>query len=78
MAIFGTLGIFTRMIPLQSGEIALYRAILASFVLILVRSLKREKERLLSRARHFFISSSPALPWALIGYSSLKPITTLP
>ena len=29
MAIFGTLGIFTRKIALSSGELALYRAVLA-------------------------------------------------
>ena len=35
MAVFGTLGLFTRNIPVSSGELALYRAILAA-VLILI------------------------------------------
>ena len=33
MAIFGTLGIFVRNIPVSSGELALYRAILAAFLI---------------------------------------------
>lgn len=34
MAIFGTLGIFTRNIPVSSGELALYRAVLAAGVVV--------------------------------------------
>ena len=34
MAVFGTIGLFTKQIPLTSGEIALYRAILAAAVII--------------------------------------------
>lgn len=33
MAIFGTLGLFVRNIPLPSGELALYRAIMASLLI---------------------------------------------
>ena len=33
MVIFGTLGLFTRHIPVSSGELALYRAVLA-FLLV--------------------------------------------
>lgn len=33
MAVFGTLGLFTRNIPLASGELALYRAILAAVLI---------------------------------------------
>ena len=33
MAIFGTLGIFVRNIPLSSGELALYRAVMAAVVI---------------------------------------------
>ena len=52
MVIFGTLGIFTRNIAISSGELALYRAILAAvliFVYLIVtkqktdfRSIKKE------------------------------------
>lgn len=34
MIIFGTIGLFTRNIEVASGELALYRAVLASFLLI--------------------------------------------
>ena len=33
MAIFGTLGVFVRNIPISSGELALYRAILAALLM---------------------------------------------
>ena len=33
MTIFGTLGIFVRNIPVSSGELALYRAILAALLI---------------------------------------------
>ena len=34
MAMFGTLGLFVRNIPVSSGELALYRAVLAVFMLL--------------------------------------------
>lgn len=34
MAIFGTIGLFTRRIGVSSGELALYRAILASILIM--------------------------------------------
>lgn len=34
MAVFGTLGLFTRNISISSGELALYRAVLASILII--------------------------------------------
>ena len=33
MTIFGTLGIFVRNIPVSSGELALYRAVLAALLI---------------------------------------------
>ncbi|MBP3634047.1 MAG: EamA family transporter [Oscillospiraceae bacterium] len=36
MAVFGTIGLFKRQIPLTSGEIALYRAVLAAALIIVV------------------------------------------
>ncbi len=43
MAIFGTLGLFTRYIPLSSGELALYRAILAAALIIVYLAAARQK-----------------------------------
>lgn len=33
MTVFGTLGIFVRNIPVSSGELALYRAVLAALMI---------------------------------------------
>ena len=43
MAIFGTIGVFTRLIPLSSSEIALYRAVLATIVIALFLALSKKK-----------------------------------
>ena len=43
MAIFGTLGLFTRNILLSSGELALYRAVLASGVILIYLAVKRQR-----------------------------------
>ena len=43
MAIFGTIGVFTRLISLSSSEIALYRAILAVIVIALFLALSKKK-----------------------------------
>ena len=43
MAIFGTLGIFVRNIPVSSGELALYRAVLAALLIALFLLLTRQR-----------------------------------
>ena len=43
MAIFGTLGIFTRNIAVRSGELALYRAILAALLIFVYLKIRGEK-----------------------------------
>lgn len=43
MAVFGTIGLFKKQIPLTSGEIALYRAVLAAAVILVVLLLTRQK-----------------------------------
>lgn len=43
MAIFGTLGLFTRNIPVSSGELALYRAVLASALIIVYLAVSKQK-----------------------------------
>ena len=43
MTIFGTLGLFVRNIPLSSGEIALYRAVMASVMIGLVLLVTKQK-----------------------------------
>ncbi len=43
MAVFGTIGVFVKNIPLSSGEIALFRAIIASVVIIIYKLLIGKK-----------------------------------
>ena len=43
MAIFGTLGLFTRNILLSSGELALYRAVLASGVILIYLAVSKQR-----------------------------------
>ena len=43
MAIFGTLGLFTRFIPLSSGELALYRALLAAALILVYLAVTKQK-----------------------------------
>lgn len=43
MVVFGTIGIFVRNIPLSSGEIALFRAIIATVAIIMYKIISRKK-----------------------------------
>ena len=43
MTVFGTLGLFTRNISVSSGELALYRALLAAFLIVTFLTLTRQK-----------------------------------
>lgn len=43
MAIFGTLGLFVRNIPVSSGELALYRAVLAAILIAVFLMVTRQK-----------------------------------
>ena len=43
MLIFGTLGLFTRNIAVSSGELALYRAVMAAVVITLLLVIKKQK-----------------------------------
>lgn len=45
MVIFGTLGIFTRNIAISSGELALYRAILAAVLIFVYLIVTKQKNR---------------------------------
>ncbi len=43
MTIFGTLGLFVRNIPISSGELALYRAILAALLIAIFLGITKQK-----------------------------------
>ena len=46
MTVFGTLGLFVRHIPLTSGELALYRAVLAILLIGIYLLITRQRIRL--------------------------------
>ena len=43
MTVFGTLGLFTRNIAVTSGELSLYRAVLAAVLIVAFLTLTRQK-----------------------------------
>ena len=43
MAVFGTIGLFVRNIPVSSGELALYRAVMAAVLLGLFLLVTKQK-----------------------------------
>lgn len=43
MTVFGTLGLFVRNIPVSSGELALYRAVLAALLIGVYLLVSRQK-----------------------------------
>ena len=43
MTVFGTIGLFVRHIPLPSGELALYRAVLAAILIVLYLAVSGQK-----------------------------------
>ena len=55
MAIFGTLGPFVRNIPISSGELALYRAVLAAVLIGIFLLLTRQKLNLKSAGKESFL-----------------------
>ena len=71
-AMFGTIGLFVKAIPLPSGETALYRAVIALvvlfFVLLLTGRLKREKLSLLKGQLLYLLLSGAAMGfnWILL------------
>lgn len=46
MTVFGTLGLFVRNIPVSSGELALYRAVLAALLLFVFLAVTKQKIQL--------------------------------
>jgi len=55
MAIFGTLGLFTRNIAVSSGELALYRAVLAAVLISVYLAVTKQKIRFKARKKEIFL-----------------------
>ena len=70
MAIFGTIGLFVRNIPLSSGEIALYRAVLAAALIGIYLLITRQKLELKHIKKEvillFFSGAAMGLNWILL------------
>lgn len=55
MTVFGTIGLFTRMIPVRSGELALYRAMLAIALILPYLTATRQKPNWKSIKKELFL-----------------------
>ena len=70
MAIFGTIGLFTRNISVSSGELALYRAILAAALIFLYLILTKQKMDLKSIGKEvpllLFSGIAMVINWVLL------------
>lgn len=70
MAVFGTLGLFTRNISVSSGELALYRAVLASVLIVVYLALSKQKLdfRMIKREIPLLLASGIAMGinWILL------------
>lgn len=70
MAIFGTIGLFKKQIPLSSGEIALYRAVLAAAVILVALLVTKQKLPLRSAKKELplllFSGAAMGFNWILL------------
>ena len=55
MMVFGTLGIFVKNIPLSSGEIALFRAIIATLAIVIYQLISGKKVKLPSKKKDIIL-----------------------
>lgn len=70
MTVFGTLGLFVRNIPISSGELALYRAVLAAALLLVYFGTGKGKFPSLSLKKELFIllasGAAMGINWILL------------
>lgn len=70
MAIFGTIGLFKKQIPLSSGEIALYRAVLAAAVILVALLVTKQELPLRSAKKELplllFSGAAMGFNWILL------------
>ena len=72
MVIFGTLGLFTRHIPVSSGELALYRAVLAFLLVGLFLAVSRQKLDWKDAKREIGLLLVSGAAWASTGFCCLR------
>ena len=66
MGVFGTIGLFRRLIPLPSGEIAFFRGIIGTLALLLIVLISRKKLDLGAIKKHLLLL---CISGALIGFN---------
>lgn len=66
MSVFGTIGLFRRLIPLPSGAIAFFRGFIGTLALLLIVFVSRKKLDLSAIKKHLFLL---CLSGALIGFN---------
>ena len=73
MVIFGTLGVFTRNIGVTSGELALYRAVLASVLIgVYLVFIKKGGLNLKNAGRELPLLLASGIAWALTGFCCFR------
>lgn len=74
MAIFGTLGIFTRNIAVSSGELALYRAVLAAMLIAVYLVGTKQKINFKAIKKELFLCCYQELQWGSTGFCFFRHI----
>lgn len=78
MTVFGTLGLFVRNIALPSGELALYRAILAALLIAAFLFTTKQKIPFHEIKKEIPLLLLSGIAMGFTGYCFLKHISTLP
>lgn len=82
MIIFGTLGPFVRNISVSSGELALYRAILAALLIAIFLIITKQKIPFKNikkkKKKKFLYCLHQEWQWVLTGFFYFRHISTLP
>jgi RarD protein len=66
MSVFGTIGLFRRLIPLPSGAIAFFRGLIGTLALLLIVLISRKKLDMMAIKKHLLLL---CLSGALIGFN---------
>ena len=72
MIIFGTIGLFVKYIPLSSGEVALYRAILAIILLGLFLLITKQNSLLSSQIKGKYFINNIKRQWRCNAHGSYR------
>ena len=77
MTVFGTIAIFVKNIPLSTGEISLFRAVIGLMVIYIYKLFSGNRLDFKELKKDLLLLLLSGMPWAFNGYSYLKPISIL-